>query len=227
LIGAGGSLLGSIFQGLGEDDPQMVHTRPEVMRDVMSQYDQSPYGYGFVPGPAGPPPEISGAFAQREALRRQQMEAMQNAWLTATGQQSMAEEQGRAAVGQLQNQMVAQAAYGRGSYNPAMLAQAQQQGSMATGRAAAPIAAAKEQERLAALQAYQGSMAGQRGLDAGAWKQMMARDAWERQRQLDQEKSRGQAAMLGFGAQTARGAGLAGRETAATRIKGATGGDWP
>lgn len=225
-IGAGASLLGSGIAAATREDPALVHTRPEVMRQVMAQYGASPYDARFVPGAAGLPPELSEAFAQREALRQQQIQAMQDAYLTATGQQSAAEEQGRAAVAQLQNQMTSQAAYGRGAYNPALLQLAQQQGSMATGRAAAPIAAAKEQEKLAALQAYTGALAGQRGMDMGAWKGMMARDAWERDRQLQQEALRAKAGQLGLGAQTAKGAGLAGREVSASKNKGATGGHW-
>jgi hypothetical protein len=111
-------------------------------------------------------------------------------WQRAQGRNLLATQQGLQQQQALQSAALAQAASARGRYNPALAAVAQRQAGALPGQMAAGIQAAEQQERLNALQAYtQGSQQFQQQGQAAtqAW---LARQAMERQRQLEEEQAR-------------------------------------
>jgi len=224
LAAGAGSLLGSGLASLFSDDPEMQYADPKVLAQILAQYGGSPYDAQFVPGPAGAPGAISGAFAQREALRAQQQRALQQQALIASGQLSPATERGREGVSRLRGGMMAQAASTPGRYNPALARYAQNQGAIAAGRADPGIQAAAQMERMQAARGLAQALGQQRGMDAGAYQAMLARDAYERNRALQAEALRGKAAKLSLGMQQVPASAAAAREAQNVRYRAQAGG---
>lgn len=126
----------------------------------------------------------------QEEMGSWQQQDLQGLLQRAQGRGLIADEQGRIQQQALQAGALGQAASARGLYNPALQSAATQQASMIPSQMAAGLAAAREQEKMEALKAYNIG-AGQFGQQSGAASQAwIARQAMERQRQLQQEKAR-------------------------------------
>lgn len=187
---AAGALGGALSGGGGGQQPAIpVAADPtSVLQAMQAPYTQGSYA-DLAEGRAIGQAQTPYLSLQQQQAETQQQD-LQDLLMRAQGQGLLSTEQGLAQQRALQAGAMGQAASARGAYNPTLQAAAQRQASMIPAQMQAGMRANEGAERMAALQAYNQGAGAMRQQGQSAMQAWSARQAMERQRQLEQEQRR-------------------------------------